>query len=106
MARVTPRQVVAFIDRMCPGIAEWTPEHSRAAQLHASFDSQLSTLVQLIGEVPPELMPPDADRYAELVSSVAAIRAVVQTWQSLGAEGRALGSLSGLGDLHPVALVR
>jgi hypothetical protein len=105
MGRVTPRQVVEFLDRMCPGLANWSVEQSRAAQLSFGFDSQLSAVVQLIDEVPTELMPSDADRYAELVTSVAAIRSQIITWQSRGGTGT-LGYLSGLGDLHPVSMIR
>src|SRR5258708_21539874 len=52
-----------------------------------------------------KLMPADANRYAELVSSVAAIRAQVGAWQSRGDEARTVGRLPGLGDLHPVVLI-
>jgi hypothetical protein len=105
MARVTPRQVVAFIDRMNAEIAKWTPAYSRTVNLNFGYAQELSALVRLVDEMPAELMPGDADRYLELVSSVAAVHGQVLTWQS----GDHTGSVTyrtALGDLHPVALIR
>ena len=105
MARVSPSQVVAFIERMCPEIEKWTVAHSRAAQLNFGFAPELSALVRLIDEMPAELMPGDADRYLEFVSSIAAIRDQLVTWQTRDRNGT-LAYRTALGDLHPVALIR
>lgn len=104
MTRVTPSVVVAFIDRMFPRIAEWTVAQSQGANLGSSFAVGLGALIELVEQVPSELMPADAERYAELISSVAAIRTQIGTWQSRGQVGD-LGYRTELGDLHPVSLI-
>jgi len=104
MARIAPSLVVAFIERMCPEIAKWTPAHSRTVQLNFRYESELSALVRLIDEMPAELMPGDADRYLEFVSSIAAVRDQLVRWQS-GERTGALAHRTALGDLHPVALI-
>lgn len=104
MARVTPSLVVAFIERMTPGIANWTVDESKRKNLSSSFALGLAGLVELVGQIPLELMPAEAERYTELVSSVAAIRTQVETWQSRGQTGD-LRYRTELGDLHPVSLI-
>jgi hypothetical protein len=105
MVRISPTQVVAFIERMCPEIVKWTPAHSRMVQLNFGYEPELSALVRLVDEMPAELMPGDADRYLEFVSSIAAVRDQLVRWQS-GERTGALGHRTALGDLHPVALIR
>jgi hypothetical protein len=90
---------------MCPETAKWTAAQSRAAQLNFGFAPELSALIRLVDEMPAELMPTEADRYLEFVSSIAAVRDQLVTWQSSDRNGT-LGYRTALGDLHPVALIR
>lgn len=101
MPRVSPGQVVALIDRIAPP-ARW---NDKGLRLNFGFAGQLAALVALIDDIPPELMPAEADKFAELVSSAAAIRTQVETWQSRGDFGH-LTYIQALGDLHPVGLIR
>ena len=55
-------------------------------------------------QVPSELIVLNPDEYAEFVSSIAAIRTLIQTWQARGSFG--FRRIPGLRDLSPVTLIR
>jgi hypothetical protein len=99
MARVSPSQVVALIDRMVPGI-----ETHDSAKIQA-LRIRLALLVEMVENVPPELMPADAQRYTEVISSIALIRSELKARYARGG-GSAVDFDGMLGDLHPFCLIR
>ena len=52
MAHVSPSQVVAFIERMCPEIADWTEARSRTVNLNSGYSPELSALVRSGDQMP------------------------------------------------------
>ncbi len=64
MARVTPSQVVAFIDRMIPDGMKQPAEAIRAWRFSHTHFTQLVALVDMVDQIPPELMPAEASKYA------------------------------------------
>jgi len=104
MTRVFPSQVVAFIERMFPGGMQQSPEKIRTWQLPHTDAATLAALIEMVGEIPPELVPVEASKYMELTASRAAIREVLEIWRSRGGVGT-LDHVSAIGDLHPVALI-
>lgn len=103
MARVSPSQVVALIDRMVPGIE--THDSAKTRALRITDTVRLALLVDMVERVPPELMPADAQKHTELISSVALIRSELQTRYTQGG-GKAVDFDGILGDLHPFGLIR
>jgi hypothetical protein len=104
MARVYPTQVVAFIERMFPDGMQQSPEKIRTWRFGHTYAEQLAALIEMVDQIPPELMPAEASKYFELTASRATIREVLETWRSRGGVGT-LDHISALGDLHPVGLI-
>ena len=62
MPRVYPSQVVAFIDRLVPGIENHSRNQAASwdLKLGSSQAPVLAALVELAEQIPPELMPVEA----------------------------------------------
>jgi hypothetical protein len=73
MPRIVPGQVVDFIERIFP---QSTGPHT----LGRGNAGQLSALVNLVDEIPDELLAMDSNSYAGLVCSVAQIRETLAAW--------------------------
>lgn len=104
MARVFPSQVIAFIERMFPGGMQQSPEKIRTWQFPDTHAPTFAALIEIVDQIPPELMPAEASKYVELTASRAAIREKLETWRSRGGVGT-LDHISAIGDLHPVGLI-
>lgn len=78
MPRVVPSQVVGLIDQLFPFIADGS-EPNRTLD-HGSLP-YLAAVLELIDQLPKELMPLGRDQFVAFVKSVAAIRAVIPRWQ-------------------------
>ena len=108
MPRVVPTQVVALIDQMFP-LAANEREGQASQGIGLSFDSaaQLRAIVDLIDQIPAQLIVVDGAQYGGLVGGVAAIRTAIEMWLSQGcSQNFALTRLSAFGTLNPVTLIR
>lgn len=104
MARVVPSQVVEMIDQMFPQAKD---ENQKAFSLELIHLPQLSAIIALIEQIPPELIKLDGRQYMELEASKAAIKSSMQCWQGPGGSNRfELDKLKGLSDLSPLTLIR
>jgi hypothetical protein len=104
MARVVPSQVVELIDQMFPQAKD---ENQRAFSLELIHLPQLSAIIALTEQIPPELINLDEHHYMELEASRAAIKSAMQCWQGPGGSNRfELDKLKGLSDLNPLTLIR
>jgi hypothetical protein len=97
VAKVVPRQVVQLIDRLFPWAAS-----TQASRLTLDDSAATSALVELVGHVPPELLPTDQTDYTDFVCSVAALRSAVAGWES--GRSKTLDSVPGFRG-HPVMLI-
>ncbi len=88
---------------MVPGIETHDSAKSRTVRITDTV--QLALLVGMVEQIPPELMPADAQKYTELISSIALIRSELQTRYARGG-GSAVDFVGILGDLHPFGLIR
>ena len=77
MPRVVPSQVVAFIDQVFPWLREGTG--GALAREHAG---EASALLQMLDNVPEELMTMTGRDYTDFVCGVAAIRERVELWRN------------------------
>ena len=103
MPRVVPSQVVNLIDRLIPQAKQDTPFH---LMFHNS--DQLAALLDMIVQIPSEFLVLDGAKYAEYISSCAAIRGAIQRWHSPERTTRMndLAVVQGLGNLNPVTMIR
>jgi hypothetical protein len=76
--RVTPRRVVAIIDKTFPWAA--ARETSHDGTVRASQSAQLGMVVAMVRAIPIELLPQDADAYCDLVSACTLIDAARESW--------------------------
>lgn len=104
MARVVPSQVVELIDQMFPQAKD---ENQKAFGLEIIHLPQLSAIIALIEQIPPELINLNGRYYMELEASKAAIKSSMQCWQGPGGSNRfELNKLNGLSDLSSLTLIR
>lgn len=104
MARVVPSQVVELIDQMFPQAKD---ENQKAFSLEIIHLPQLSAIIALIEQIPPELINLNGRYYMELEASMAAIKSSMQCWQGPGGSNRfELNKLNGLSNLSPLTLIR
>ena len=103
MPRIVPSQVVDLIDRLVPQAKQNTPF---LLKIHNS--DQLAAILDMIGQIPSEFLVLDGAKYAEFISSCAAIRGAIQRWHSPEKATRMnnLAVVEGLGNLNPVTMIR
>ncbi len=90
MPMVVPSQVVRFIERAFPGVAEQRPSiigHTSAPTLRS--------LVRLLDAIPSHLMPGDAEDFANLTIATEAARYCLARWEHHTNEGE-------FGDIYPL----
>lgn len=104
MARVVPSQVVELIDQMFPQAKD---ESQKAFGLEIIHLPQLSAIIALIEQIPPELINISGRYLMEFEASKAAIKSSIQCWQGPGGSNRfSFKMLYGLSDLSPLTLIR
>jgi hypothetical protein len=99
MPRLVPSQVVAFINNLWPSSGDLN-------NLQRGQAGQLSGLVDLIDQIPGELLVMDAASYALFVCGRAHIRHKLVTWASDTSRGHELGVMPGPTPKYPVAEIR
>jgi len=99
MPRVVPSQVVDFINVLWPAA-----EQQR--NLNRAQAGQLSGLVDLIEQIPGELLTMDSTLYAPFICAKAHIRQRVLTSASELRVGHELGNLPGQPEQIPVTVIR
>ena len=102
MPRVVPSQVVDLIDKLFPKYAKQSVGERRT--LTHLNRSQLVSLLEVLQQVPTDVLILSQDDYVEFTSSVATIRDVIDVWKT---DQRAtVQFIDGLRQLSPVALIR
>ncbi len=102
MPRVVPSQAVNVIDKLFPKFREQKSGERR--YLSASNDSQLVALLEVVQLIPSELINLSDDDYVEFISSIAAVRNMIETWKTN--HSAQFESIPGLRPLSPVSLIR
>ena len=103
MPRVVPSQVISFIDSVFPWAS--AQQVNNAANLTRQRASGLTGLLDLVEQVPEELLTMNGSEYSALVCSVAAIRERLELWRAQQAVENELVFLEGLPQLSPVRLI-
>jgi hypothetical protein len=99
MPRVVPSQVVAFIDTLWP-----TADQQR--NLNRAQQGQLSGLVDLVDQIPGELLTMDSALYAPFICAKAHIRHKLLAWISEPRFANELGNMPGQPEQIPVIVIR
>lgn len=99
MPRVVPSQIVALIDKMFPAAAE----AKGGWNLNPDHQNNLAAIIDMVNQVPAELLTLDADTNSAFISSMAAIRETVLRWR--GGHPDQLKKAPGYKD-NPVTLIR
>jgi hypothetical protein len=107
MLRVVPSQVVTLMESLFPPFLSAnteTREGPNAQQaMPASYMGQIQAVLTLIEQVPDELITLHGHEYTDLIASIAAIRSILQRWET---DQRAdLRPIPGLSSLNPVVVV-
>ncbi len=103
MPRIVPSQVVELIDQMFPGVRDQPDSKETRFSIARDHAFSVAAIIDLVEQIPPELMVLPSHSYAALVSSVASLRAVLKTWnlRDYGIE-----RIPGFGNRNPVTLIR
>jgi hypothetical protein len=107
MPRVVPSQVVEVIDRMFPQIQEEVEGHP--FYLRQGHSAECAAILDLLEQLPSELLIMDSDHYVEFISSVAAIRDAIEFWRNWSESMQTdwvLSRVKGLRELNPITLIR
>jgi hypothetical protein len=75
--------VVEFIDRSLPTVVRQQRD-TQGILLERAHVGIVAAVVEMVDQLPQELLPSDATRYTELLSSVAVLRAGIVMWQNHG----------------------
>lgn len=103
MPRVVPSQVVELIDKFFPE-AKTQKEGGKPVPLSASHALQLAAILDLVQQIPSELIVLSPETYVEYTSSVAGIREFLERLRSQGSYS--VTRIVGLRPLNPVTLIR
>lgn len=101
MPRVVPSQVVKLIDQLFPQAR--TEIEGQYYALGREHFERVAAVLELVQQIPPELIVLDGNQYAEFMSGVAAIRIATQVWQ---AQHWPVTCIGGLRRHNPVTLIR
>ena len=102
MPRVVPTQAVVFIDKLFPKHRDQLAGERR--WLTKQHEEQLVALLEVIQQIPSELITLDHDDYVEYICSIAAVRHMIEVWKTR--EDAQFNFIGGLRELSPIALIR
>jgi len=105
MPRVVPSQVVLLIDELFPIAAMSDVGQQNAFQLNRDnrIAGKLMAIVNLVEEIPGELIVLDAHLYSTLTVAIAEIKYAMDQWQS---RDYSLQGIREFDNLNPVTLIR
>ncbi len=103
MPRVVPSQVVELIDQIFPAAKDQIDSKHKCFSLDRTYQNELAAIVDLVEQIPPELIKLESKDYSALQLAVTAIRNTIPTWQvrNIGLE-----RIHGHGYLNPVSIIR
>ncbi len=103
MPRIVPSQVVGLIDQMLPGAKDQPDSIDKRFSIARDHAFSVAAIIDLVEQIPSELLVLPSHSYAALVSSVASLRTVLKIWnlRDYGIE-----RIPGFGNRNPVTLIR
>jgi hypothetical protein len=107
MPHITPSQVVEVIEKLFPEV--YKDVEGWPFQLIQGSSAECSALLNLVEQLPPQLLVMDNAHYTEFICSIAAIRDAIEVWRRWDSESTSswcLSAVHGLRELNPVTLIR
>jgi len=107
MPRVVPSQVISLVDQLFPQFTPTAQDRKQSVNLTIERCYRLRSLLDLVEQIPPELIVLDAADYSAFACSIAAIRTVLMNPQDYG-HGLVveLGPIREFNGLSPIAVLR
>lgn len=103
MPKVVPSQVVEVIDQVFPNVKNQKDTQQDRFSVDRAHQNELAAIVELINQIPAELIKLDPKDYTALQLAVTAIRNMLPTWNL---RNYGLDRIHGYGNLNPVTLIR
>jgi hypothetical protein len=99
LPRIVPSQVVTVIDQM------FSPRTHREGHFAVSRgeSTSIAAIINLVEQIPPQLLVLPGESYAALVSSIASLKTALEGWKFTD---EPLHRIRGFGDINPVTLIR
>jgi hypothetical protein len=98
MPRVVPSQIISLIDQVFPPAKD-----NKSFYLDRNHAESCAAIINLIEQLPSELLVLQSQQYTELVSAISAIKIAIENWKL---RTYRLSKVPGLGDLNPVSIIR
>ena len=102
MSQVVPSQVIALTDKLFPW-AKDQRENDHKNALSAEHAYSVAAILDMVEQLPQELITLDADDLANFVSSIATLRTLIQKWQT---RDFSFERIPGLRPVSPITLIR
>ncbi len=103
MPRVVPSQIVEFIDQTIPKAKLQTDSGGKGFSLNRLDQHPCAGVVDLIAQLPSELLVLSREQYTEFVASVAAIKNTLEIWKL---RDYGLNEIPRFGDYNPISFIR
>jgi len=103
MPRVVPSQVVDLIDQIFPAAKDQIDSQHKRFSLDRTYQNELAAIIDLVEQIPPELIKLETKEYSALQLAVTAIRNTIPTWH---VRNYGLDRIHGHGNLNPVTIIR
>lgn len=109
MPKVVPSQVVQTIDLLFPWAKKQKDTKDDRKSIQFGATNQAAAIVKLAEDIPGELLMMEPDVYARFLTATSALKNQIIQWNSAG---NVIGNVSqleriyGLGDLHPITIIR
>ncbi len=105
MARFVPSRVVSLLDSMFPDVKRQLEGNIKIISVTHLHSDRLAALIDMVEQIPSELITTDVQKQNELFVSRSAIKNMIDLWSG-GGRDMVLSTVKGLGDLNPVAMIR
>lgn len=103
MPRIVPSQIVELIDQMFPWAKEQPDLKEKRLSVSRSESFSVAALINLVEQIPQELLVLHSHPYAALIASTAALKTALEIWNL---RDYAIERIPGFGNRNPIALIR
>lgn len=103
MPRIVPSQVVDVIDQIFPTAKDQKDTKDSRFSVDKEHQNELAAIVELVEQIPSELLALDPNDYMALKLAVTAIKNTIPEWRL---RNYGLDRIHGHGNLNPVTIIR
>jgi hypothetical protein len=105
MSRVVPSQVVGVIDQIFPFAKDQKDRKDARFPIDKTYQNEMAAIIELVDQIPSELLRLDPDDYVALLLTVTAIKNTIPEWK---VRNYGLEHIHGYGhgNLNPVTIIR